>query len=981
MGLFDGKVAIITGAGGGIGRCHALAFAAEGAKVVVNDVGGARDGTGTGASMADRVVEEIRTAGGEAAANYDSVCSEEGAQNLIKTAVDAFGGVDIVVNNAGILRDKTLMKLTMDNWEAVMAVHATGTFLVSKFAAIQMKEQGRGGKIVNTSSYAGLKGNFGQANYACAKAGIYGLTVVCALELQKHNVQVNVIAPMAKTRMTEDISMVPEEMLPEQISPMVLFLASKLADDITGTVYGIHGQQIFEYQMKMTDGVTKEGDELWTPAEIADKIELIRQWQKPAPAAAAGAPREVTDKDKCDAIFDFLPEFFVPEKAAGWTATVHFKVAGAADYTLSVADGKCSTSAGLEGTPTCVVSTDADTFTGMAEQKVNAAKAFMEGKIKATNLNDMMRFQPAFPFKADKVAQIMDKLKARFAAAGPAAAPAREITAKDKLDAIFDHLPEFFVAEKAAGWNATVHFKVAGAADYTLVIADGTCSTASGLEGTPTCVVSTDAETFGGMAEQKVNPAKAFMEGKIKATNLNDMMRFQPAFPFKPEKVAKVMAALEAKFAGGAAPAAAPAREITAKDKCDAIFKFLPEFFVAEKAAGWNATLQFKIAGAADYTLSVADGKCSTSPGLEGTPTCVVSTDADTFTGMAEQKVNAAKAFMEGKIKATNLNDMMRFQPAFPFKPERVAKVMADLKAEFGGGAAAPAAAPEKPKPTGLNFDMVGHSVSGGYAMVDEEATRAYAAATNDENPYYVDGDREGGVIAPPLFPVKLLADGLFKLITDDNLRADMLRLVHGEQDMIFHDAIRPGDLVSMRGDIEEIIEKSSGNLVNCLGKIYRDGKLLCEARSGLFIRGKKKGDKSARKEAAAETEREELFTETQVVDEDQSFRYAKASGDENPIHVDESVAKAAGLPGIILHGLCTMAFTGRAVVQNACAGDPTRLRRLKVRFAKPVLPGDTLTTTAWKVEANDGVQSIGFETRNQDDVVVISNGLAEVRS
>ncbi len=838
MGLFDGKVAVITGAGGGIGRCHALAFAAEGAKVIVNDVGGARDGTGTGEAMAERVVEEIRTAGGEAAPNFDSVCTDEGAQNIIKTAVEAFGGVDIIVNNAGILRDKTLMKLELDNWNAVLDVHAKGTFLLMKYAALQMKEQGRGGKIVNTSSYAGLKGNFGQSNYACAKAGIYGLTVVGALELAKHDIQVNCIAPMAKTRMTEDIAMVPDEMKPEQISPMVLFLASSHADGMTGKTFGIHGQQIFEYEMKMNDGVKKKGDELWTPTEIAEKIDQIRLWEKPAPAAAAPA-RELTPKDKCDAIFKYLPEFFVAEKASGWTATIHFKVDGAGDYTINVADGKCTT--------------------------------------------------------------------------------------------------------------------------------------ANSAEGTPTCVVSLDAATFTGMADQSVNPVKAFMEGKIKASNMNDMMRFQPAFKFDPAKVEKVMAKLQG--AAAAAPAAAPAKKaLTIEDKCDAIFEVMPEFFVAEKAAGWTANVHFELDGAGTYSLAVGDGKCTAAKGAEGTPTCVVKTTAEIFVGMAEMKVNPVKSFMEGKIKASNMNDMMRFQSGFKFAPDKVKEVMAKL--EGGSSAAAPA---EAPKPTGLNFDMIGHSVSGGYSLVKAEETKAYAAATNDENAAYSDDEREGGVIAPPLFPVKLLADGLFKMLTDGDLRADMGRLVHGEQDMIFHAPIKPGDLVSMRGDIEDIIEKSSGNLIQALGKVYRDGELVCEARSGLFIRGKKKGDKKAEAAPAEAEERDELFSVEMTVDEDQTYRYAEASGDKNPIHLDPEFAKAVGLPGIILHGLCTMAFTGRAVVENAAGGDPLRLRRLKVRFAKPVLPGDTLTTTGWKVEENDGVLSIGFETKNQDGVAVITKGLAEV--
>src|SRR5205823_12316352 len=186
--------------------------------------------SGQSTKMADTVVNEIKAAGGQAVANYDSVSTMEGAQNLIKTALNAFGRADLLVNNAGILRDKTLLKMEEENWDLVIAVHLKGTFECSQAFAMHVKDRAEkgdlGGRIVNTSSYAGLMGNFGQTNYAAAKAGIYGLTKVWALECAKLGINVNCIAPMAKTRMTEDIAQVPDDMKPEQISPMVLFLCS-----------------------------------------------------------------------------------------------------------------------------------------------------------------------------------------------------------------------------------------------------------------------------------------------------------------------------------------------------------------------------------------------------------------------------------------------------------------------------------------------------------------------------------------------------------------------------------------------------------------------------------------------------------------------------------------------------------------------------------------------------------------------------------
>jgi len=216
MGLLDGKVAIITGSGGGIGRAHALLMAKEGAKIVVNDLGGTRDGAGTSESAANQVVDEIKKAGGEATTSYDNVSTAEGAANLVKKAVEAFGRADILVNNAGILRDKSFLKMDEAMFDSVIAVHLRGTFLCSQAFAKQVVTQGGGGRIVNTTSVSGMLGNFGQANYSAAKAGIYGLTRTTSIELQKHRITVNAIAPIAKTRMTEDLPMFQGGALPRE---------------------------------------------------------------------------------------------------------------------------------------------------------------------------------------------------------------------------------------------------------------------------------------------------------------------------------------------------------------------------------------------------------------------------------------------------------------------------------------------------------------------------------------------------------------------------------------------------------------------------------------------------------------------------------------------------------------------------------------------------------------------------------------------
>jgi NAD(P)-dependent dehydrogenase (short-subunit alcohol dehydrogenase family) len=278
MSLLSGKVAVITGAGGGIGRAEALLFASEGAKVVVNDVGGARDGSGSGASMADEVVAEIRAAGGAAEASYASVASAEGAASIVETAVKAFGRVDVLVNNAGILRDKSLLKMDEAMWDAVIAVHLKGTFLCTQAAARQMIAQGEGGRIVNTTSVSGMLGNFGQTNYAAAKAGIYGVTRTTAIELQKHRITVNAIAPIARTRMTEDLPMFQsgrQELTPEHIAPAALFLGSSLCADRSGHVLAVAGAQMYAFKVVQTPGKFKEGTAPWTAEEIGDHWDAI----------------------------------------------------------------------------------------------------------------------------------------------------------------------------------------------------------------------------------------------------------------------------------------------------------------------------------------------------------------------------------------------------------------------------------------------------------------------------------------------------------------------------------------------------------------------------------------------------------------------------------------------------------------------------------------------------------------------------------
>ena len=282
MGMLDGKVALVTGAGGGLGRAHAMLLAAEGAKVVVNDLGGARDGTGASTSMADGVVDEILAAGGEAVAHYGSVTSREDAQGMVDAAVNQYGKIDILIANAGILRDKSFKNMTDDMWDVVLDVHLRGTYLTTKVAFDQMLEQGTGGRIIMTSSTSGLLGNFGQTNYGAAKAGIAGFMRCLWLEGVKYGITANVLAPTATSRLTTDI--LPEEIQenfpPEAVSPAVVWLCTDEAKDISGRQWLVAGNNVSMLSWQLTPIAQASADaEPWAVADIGEKILASKdQW-------------------------------------------------------------------------------------------------------------------------------------------------------------------------------------------------------------------------------------------------------------------------------------------------------------------------------------------------------------------------------------------------------------------------------------------------------------------------------------------------------------------------------------------------------------------------------------------------------------------------------------------------------------------------------------------------------------------------------
>jgi NAD(P)-dependent dehydrogenase (short-subunit alcohol dehydrogenase family)/acyl dehydratase len=273
---FDGRVAIITGAGAGLGRIYALELAKRGAKVVVNDLGAARDGSGKGSKQpAQKVVEEIQSLGAEAVASYDSVATVEGGANIVKTALDAFGTLDILINNAGILRDKTFLKMEPQNWQAVLDVHLNGAYNVSRPAFDVMKQKGYG-RILMTTSAAGLHGNFGQTNYSAAKMGLVGLMNTLKLEGEKYNIKVNTIAPVAVSRLTADI--LPPEFIdklkPELVAPMALYLVSEQCP-VSGNIYNA-GMGCFSRAAIVTGPGAVVGD----GREVPDTEQILAEWEE-----------------------------------------------------------------------------------------------------------------------------------------------------------------------------------------------------------------------------------------------------------------------------------------------------------------------------------------------------------------------------------------------------------------------------------------------------------------------------------------------------------------------------------------------------------------------------------------------------------------------------------------------------------------------------------------------------------------------------
>ncbi len=406
---YDGRVAVITGAGGGLGRVYALEMAKRGAKVVVNDLGGSRDGSGEGtASPAEKVVQEIRDLGGEAVPNYDNVATPEGGENIVKTALDAFGRVDIVINNAGILRDKSFLKMEPENWNALISVHLNGAYNVTRPAFKVMKENNYG-RIIMTTSAAGLYGNFGQTNYSAAKMGLVGLMNTLKLEGMRNNIKVNTVAPLAGSRLTEDV-MPPdlfEKMKPEFVSPLVLYLASEDCKE-TGAVFNA-GMGYYNRAAVLTGPNVNLGNAENPPAPE----DILENWDKinsmdnalelddvnAALAAFMSPPAEKSGKDaeKGDAdvqgIFDKMADSFNSDAASGVDVVFQFNISGVSGgkWNCVIKDNTCKIESGDHEKPACTLRMGDSDFADMMNGILPPMQAFTSGKLRIEG--DVMKSQ------------------------------------------------------------------------------------------------------------------------------------------------------------------------------------------------------------------------------------------------------------------------------------------------------------------------------------------------------------------------------------------------------------------------------------------------------------------------------------------------------------------------------------------------------------------------------------------------------------
>jgi 3-hydroxyacyl-CoA dehydrogenase/3a,7a,12a-trihydroxy-5b-cholest-24-enoyl-CoA hydratase len=745
---YDGRVAIITGAGNGLGRAHALLFASRGAKVVVNDLGGSTRGEGKSSAAADKVVEEIRAAGGEAVANYDSV---EDGEKIVQTALDSFGRVDIVVNNAGILRDVTFHKMTDADWDIIHRVHVHGAYKVTHAAWPRMRDQGYG-RIIFTASAAGIYGNFGQANYSAAKLSLVGLSNTLALEGRKYNVRANTIAPIAGSRMTETV--LPKELIealrPEFVSPLVAWLAHESCEE-TGGLYEVGGGFFAKLRWERTQGHTVRLGRPITPELIQKSWSTIVDFGKSThPADVASALQPVMDnvnagpsKGGNDLVdVDLALGYEMPKVTTTYDErdlSLYALGVGAASDPLDDTElryvyemhGK-----GFWPLPTFAV-IPAQTGIMQAFRDGHTAPGFNFGLDRLLHGEQYIELKRPLPPKAKLthrtwVKDIFDKGKNAFIVfATESFDEDGEVIAYNELGAVIrgaggwggdrgpsgdsntppDRAPDKVVEERiqpdqallyrlSGDWNPLhVDPGFAGAFGFPRPILHGLCTLGVAARHVIKHFAGGDPRTFKSIKvrfSESVFPGETLITEMWKESEGRVILRCRLK---EREKVVLSQAAVEfypeiPQPKPKAKPAAAPAAEVvpTSADVFTAIGEFLGKNPDLAKKAG--VVFQFKLKDPDSvWTLDLKNG--AVAAGEAGTPECTLElSDAD-FMVMCAGKADPQKLYMSGKLKiggnlmaSTKLNFLTKLDPAL---------VLAAARARVGGGGAAEAAAPKEP--------------------------------------------------------------------------------------------------------------------------------------------------------------------------------------------------------------------------------------------------------------------------------------------
>ncbi|WP_434417737.1 SDR family NAD(P)-dependent oxidoreductase [Nannocystis pusilla] len=793
---YDGRVAIITGAGNGLGRAHALLFASRGAKVVVNDLGGSTRGDGSSSAAADKVVEEIRAAGGEAVANYDSV--EDGAK-IVQTAIDAFGRVDIVVNNAGILRDVSFHKMTDGDWDIIQRVHVNGAFKVTHAAWPKMRDQGYG-RIIFTASAAGIYGNFGQANYSAAKLALVGFSNTLALEGRKYNVRANTIAPIAGSRMTETI--LPKELIdalrPEYVSPLVAWLSHESCED-TGGLYEVGGGFFSKLRWERTQGHTVRLGRAITPELVKSKWSTIVDFAKathPADVAAALSP--VMDNVNAGASKGGN-EFVDVDQALGYEmpkVTTEYDERDLSMYALGVgaaADPLDDTELryvyemhgkGFWPLPTFAV-IPAQTGIMQAFKDGHTAPGFNFGLDRLLHGEQYTELKRPLPPHAKLthrtwVKDIFDKGKNAFIVfATESSDESGEVIAYNELGAVIrgaggwggdrgpsgdsntppDRKPDAVAEEQirpnqallyrlSGDWNPLhVDPAFAGAFGFPKPILHGLCTLGVAARHVIKHFAAGDPRKFKSIKvrfSESVFPGETLVTEMWKESDNRVILRCRLK---ERDKVVLSQAAIEfyseipqpkpkAKPAAAAASASAEVTP-TSADVFTAIDQFLGKNPDLAKKAG--VVFQFKLKDPESvWTLDLKNGKLAA--GEAATPECTLElTDAD-FMDMCSGKADPQKLYMGGKMKiggnlmaSTKLNFLTKLDPA---------TVMAAARARAGaGGGGAAAAAPEAPQaPTSADYmAAIGEFVKGNAELPGKVATVFQFRLKNPDSAYVFD--------------------------------------------------------------------------------------------------------------------------------------------------------------------------------------------------------------------------------------------------